>query len=83
VPWDPDSGQTFGEWARGGEPLGEGRTTDVVVGERTWVTRDQVSEGRTDAGERFKKTTDQLGNQVTERTDQRGRQRKDVRINLR
>jgi hypothetical protein len=83
MPWDPESGETFGEYARGGAPLGEGRTADVVTGERTWVTRDQVQEGRTETGERFKQTTDQLGHQVTERTDARGKQRKDVNIRLR
>lgn len=83
MPWMPDSGQTFGEWLRGGAPLGEGRTTDVVTGERTWRTRDQVVEGRTASGERFKRVTDQLGHQVTERSDARGRQRKDVNIRLR
>ena len=81
--WDPKSGQTFGEYARGGAPLGEGRTADVVTGERTWVTRDQVAEGRTEDGERFKQVTDQNGHQVTERSDARGRQRKDVKIILR
>ena len=83
MPWDPESGETFGEYARGGAPLGEGRTADVVTGERTWATRDQVAEGRTESGERFKRPTDQLGHQVTERTDVRGKQRKDVNIRLR
>ncbi|MGI5274877.1 hypothetical protein ACQEUU_37490 [Nonomuraea sp. CA-218870] len=83
MPWNPDDGQTFGEWLRGGAPLGDGRTADVVTGERTWRTRDQVNEGRTEAGERFKTVTDQLGNRVTERTDAKGRQRKDVKIRLR
>ena len=81
--WKPDSGQTFGEYMRDGAPLGEGRTADVVTGERTWATRDQVKEGRTRDGGRFKRVTDQNGNLVTERTDARGRQRKDVHINLR
>ena len=83
MPWEPESGQTFGEYARGGAPLGKGRTADVVVGERTWVTCDQVTEGRTEEGGRFKRVRDQLGNDVTERTDARGRQHKDVNINLR
>ncbi|MET8985823.1 hypothetical protein ABZW49_10280 [Nonomuraea wenchangensis] len=82
MPWNPDE-ETFGEYLRGGAPLGKGRTADVVVGERTWVTQDQVREGRTEAGERFKQVTDQCGNQVTERTDSRGKQRKDVTIILR
>lgn len=83
MPWSPESGQTFGEYARGGAPLGEGRTTDVVTGEHTWRTRDQVQEGRTEDGGRFKQVTDQLGHQVTERTDTKGRQRRDVNINFR
>ncbi|SET48086.1 hypothetical protein [Nonomuraea wenchangensis] len=82
MPWDPESGETFGEHMRGGAPLGEGRTADVVVGDRTWVTRDQVREGRTADGGRFKRVIDQLGNRVTERTDGHGRQRRDVHINL-
>lgn len=45
-------------------------------------TRDQVTEGRTEAGERFKRTRDQLGHEVTERTDSSGVERRDVRINL-
>lgn len=83
MPFDPDIHETFGSYARGGAPLGKGRTADVVVGERTWATRDQIAEGRTEDGERFKRVRDQLGNDVTERTDAHGRQRKDVNINLR
>ena len=45
-------------------------------------TRDQVSEGRTPEGERFKRVRDQLGHEVTERTDSGGVERRDVRINL-
>jgi hypothetical protein len=55
----------------------------VVTGPRTWRTRDQVDEGRTGDGGRYKRITDQLGHQVTERTDAKGRQRKDVNIRLR
>lgn len=83
MPWDPDSGVSFGEWMRGGQPLGEGRTADVVVGERTWVTRDQPVEGRTEDGSRFKTVRDQNGHDVTDRTGPDGRERRDVRINLR
>lgn len=82
MPWNPEV-ETFGTYMRGGEPLGEGRTADVVTGKRTWATRDQVEEGRSRDGGCFKRTTDQLGNQVTERTDTRGRQRQDVKIVLR
>src|SRR5690606_17456725 len=76
VPWDPDSGQTFGEYVRS-------KGVQVRPGGWTWTTRDQVTEGRNPAGERFKTVTDQLGNEVTERTDAKGRQRKDVNIILR
>ncbi|MEV0382427.1 hypothetical protein [Nonomuraea sp. NPDC050643] len=81
MPWDP-SAETFGEYMRGGEPLGEGRTTDVVTGERTYLTRDQVVEGRTPDGGRFKAVRDQGGNVVTEETTPSGRQRKHVAIHL-
>ena len=83
MPWDPDSGISFGEYMRGGQPLGEGRTADVVTGDRTWATRDQVAEGRRDDGTHYKTVTDQLGNQVTDRTGPDGRERRDVRIQLR
>lgn len=83
MPWDPKRDGPFGVWLRGGAPLGEGRTADVVVGERTSATRDVVAEGRTDDGGRFKRVTDQLGNEVTERTDKHGGEHRDVRIKLR
>ena len=83
MPWDPQRDGPFGLWLRGGAPLGAGRTADVVVGERTSATRDVVAEGRTDDGGRFKRVTDQLGNEVTERTDSRGGEHRDVRIKLR
>lgn len=76
MPWDPESGITFGEYMRA-------KSIQVRPAGWTWTTRDQVAEGRNQAGERFKTTTDQLGNQVTERTDAKGRQRKDVNIILR
>jgi hypothetical protein len=82
MPWDPEKDGPIGPWLRGGAPLGEGRTADVVIGKRTWRTRDQVKEGRTETGERYKRVTDQLGHEVTERTDSRGGQHRDVRINL-
>lgn len=81
MPWDPDSGVPFGEWMRGGEPLGS-RTADVVVGERTHLTRDQVAEWRTEDGARFKATRDSGGHIVTEETTPQGRERKHVTINL-
>ncbi|WP_214322094.1 hypothetical protein [Nonomuraea sediminis] len=82
MPWDPSSGQTFGEWMRDGAPLGEGRTADVVVGERTWATRDQVEEGRTEEGGRYKAVRDQNGHHVIEETRPSGELRQHVQINL-
>lgn len=80
MPWDPST-QTFGEFMRGGEPLG-GRTSDVVVGERTHATRDQVEEGRTEEGGRYKAVRDQNGHHVIEETRPSGEQRQHVQINL-
>ena len=81
MPWDPSSGQTFGEWMRGGGELGQ-QTADVVVGERTWATQDQVVEGRTEEGGRFKAVRDQAGHHVIEETRPSGEQRQHVQINL-
>lgn len=78
--WNPMQ-ETFGSYMRGGAPLGE-RTADVVLGERTWATEDQVREGRREDGTRFKRTTDQLGNQVIQETAG-GAERQHVRINMR
>lgn len=82
MPHNPEVDGPFGEWMRGGAPLGEGRTADVVTGDRTWRTRDQVTEGRTEDGGRFQRRRDQLGNDVTRETTPRGRERQHVRINL-
>lgn len=82
MPWDPNSGQTFGEYMRDGEPLGEGRTADVVVGERTFLTADQVREGTRDDGTRFQHRMDQRGHEVIRETSPDGRERQHVRINL-
>ncbi|MEU7861205.1 hypothetical protein [Nonomuraea sp. NPDC049141] len=82
MPHDPSSGVTFGAYMRGGKPLGQGRSADVVLGERTWLTQDQVHEGRTADGVRFKETLDQLGHQVVEETLPDGQERKHVRLNL-
>ncbi|MFI6299540.1 hypothetical protein ACIBEJ_48655 [Nonomuraea sp. NPDC050790] len=81
--WDARSGQTFGQYMRGGAALGRGHTADVVVGERTFLTRDEVVEGRREDGSRFKTTRDQAGNDVTQETTAGGRERQHVRINLR
>lgn len=83
MPHDPAVHGTFGSYMRGGEPLGEGRTADVVTGEPTWATRDQVVEGRREDGTRFKRVRDQNGHDITDRTGPDGRERRDVRINLR
>ncbi|MEV8637800.1 hypothetical protein AB0395_39750 [Streptosporangium sp. NPDC051023] len=53
-----------------------------IRGGRTWVTRDQVSEGRTEDGGRFKTVRDQRGHDVTQETTPVGRERQHVRINL-
>lgn len=82
MPWDPDSEQTFGQWARGGAPLG-GRTADVVTGDRTWATRDQVAEGRTPDGGRFKRVRSQAGHDSIYETTPDGRERKHAHIHLR
>lgn len=74
--FDPSSGITYGQYLRN-------KGIQVMPGGRTWVTRDQVTEGRTDDGARFKRTRDQLGHDVTERTDADGRTHRDVAINLR
>ena len=75
-PYDPEADGPYAEWLKnkGVQALAQGWTE---------ATRDQVTEGRTEDGGRFKRTRDQLGNDITERTDARGRQRKDVNINLR
>ena len=83
MPWDPERDGPIGPWLRGGAPLGKGRTADVVVGERTYATRDQVVEGRTPEGGRFKRTTDQAGHETTQETTPDGHEKQHVRINLR
>lgn len=80
--WDPDSGETFGQYARGGAPLG-GRTADVVIGECTNATKDQVVEGTREDGTRFQERTDQAGATITRETSPAGRERQHVRIPLR
>ncbi|MFI7691793.1 hypothetical protein ACIBQ6_22180 [Nonomuraea sp. NPDC049655] len=46
------------------------------------ATRDEVAEGRTEEGGRFKAVRDTAGHIVTEETTPSGRQRKHVTINL-
>jgi len=72
--WERGEGPSFGEYLRGGP--------DVILGERTWRTRDQVEEGRTPDGGRYKRVVDQAGHVVTEETTPSGRERRHVRINL-
>lgn len=79
MPWDPSTGQTFGEYMRGDN----GRGPDVVLGEPTWATRDQVVEGSTPDGGRFKTVIDQAGHETTQETTPDGREKQHVRINLR
>lgn len=82
MPYDPTIHGTFGEWLRGGAPLGQGRTLDVITDDTTWVTRDQVREERREDGSRVQKTRGQLGHIVTRETLPNGRERQHVRINL-
>ncbi|MGW4663174.1 hypothetical protein [Streptosporangium sandarakinum] len=77
MPWNPSSGQTFGEWMRGED----GRTVEVIPGGRQ-VTRDRVTEGRTAEGGRFKVVRDQAGHDTSYETTADGRERKHVHINL-
>lgn len=79
MPWDPDSGITFGEYMRNGD----GRTLEHIQGGQSWVTKDQIVEGRTDEGGRFQTRRDQLGHDVTVETTPDGREQRHVRINLR
>ena len=72
MPWDPASGVTFGEYARR-------KRLQVRPDGWTWATRDQVLE---DTPTRLT-VRDQAGNDVTERTDEKGGYHRDVQINLR
>ncbi|MEV6159423.1 hypothetical protein AB0L53_54735 [Nonomuraea sp. NPDC052129] len=83
MPHDPEVHGTFGAYMRGGAPLGQGRTTDVITVEPTWATRDQVTEWRSEDGSRFKRVTDQAGHETTQETTLDGREKQHVRINLR
>lgn len=74
MPEQPEEGLSYAEKLRrkGVRALG-----------RTWRTQDQVREGVRKDGTRFKTVRDQNGNDVTDRTGPDGRERRDVRINLR
>ncbi|MEU3162893.1 hypothetical protein [Streptosporangium sp. NPDC006930] len=82
MPHNPETDGTFGAYLRGGAPLG-GRGPDVIVDEPTWRTRDQIDEGRTPEGGKYKATTDGNGHTVTEETTPSGHQRKHVKIRIR
>lgn len=78
--WDATSGQTFGEYMRAGAGLGEAESVDVVLGETTWATRDQVTQGPRDGGRvSYQDRVDQLGHRTREHADGR----RSVRIVLR
>ncbi|MEU6710011.1 hypothetical protein ABZ897_00915 [Nonomuraea sp. NPDC046802] len=70
--WDPASGITFGQYMRL-------KGVQVRPAGWTWQTRDQVLE---DSPTR-RTVRDQVGNDVTERTDDKGGYHRDVAINLR
>jgi hypothetical protein len=61
-PYDPDVHGTYGEWLR---------SKNIQTRPQGWTsaTRDQVVEGRDRSGRRFKRTTDQLGNDVIQHGD--------------
>jgi hypothetical protein len=82
MPHNPATDGSFGEWMRGGAPLGQGRTVDVITDEPTWVTRDQVTEERREDGARVQRIRGQLGHVITRETTPDGRERQHVRINL-
>lgn len=68
--WDPECGLTYAEWLRDKSP-------QVRPSGWTNATRDVVTEGVDSAGQRFKVTRDQLGNDVK----QFGSDGQSVRIN--
>jgi hypothetical protein len=60
----------------------DGRTVEVTVGGRTCATKDQVVEGQTSEGGRFKVVRDQGGHDTSYETTADGRERKHVHLNL-
>lgn len=68
-PYDPDKHGTYGAYLRS-------KNLQTRTQGWTHATRDQVHEGRDREGRRFKTTTDQLGNDVTEH----GRDQQSVHI---
>lgn len=71
--YGPNGDMTYAEWLR---------WKSVGAMPRTHATKDQVSEGHTDQGGKFKQVRDQLGHVVTERTEPGGSVHQDVTINL-
>ncbi|GHE47256.1 hypothetical protein GCM10017673_56370 [Streptosporangium violaceochromogenes] len=68
--YGPDGSMTYAEWLR---------WKSVAPMQRTHATQDQVLIDTPTQ----RTVRDQLGHDVTERTDERGRQHRDVTINLR
>ena len=61
--WSYEStGMTYAEWLKAKSP-------QVRAGGWTHATRDQTREGRDRSGQRYKATTDQLGNRVVQHGD--------------
>jgi hypothetical protein len=71
--YDPECGLTYAEWLR---------AKNVGRMPRTHATKDQVIEGETPGGGQYKRVRDQLGNEVTQRTERDGSEHQDVQINL-
>lgn len=71
--YGPDGSMTYAEWLA---------WKGVSRMPRTHATRDQVAEGETPSGGRYKQVRDQLGHVVTDRTEADGSEHRDVRINL-
>lgn len=60
--YDPDVHGSYGAWLRS-------KSVQARPSGWTNATRDQVSEGRDREGRRYKRTTDQLGNDVIQHGD--------------
>ena len=60
--YDPDLHGPYGKWLRE-------KAVQTRAGGWTNATKDQVAEGRDRSGRRFKRTTDQLGNDVVQHGD--------------
>lgn len=69
--YDPARDGPYGAWLRA-------KGIQIIPRGRTHATKDQVREGRTEDGVRWKRVRDQLGHEVTQYAT--GRQ--DVRINF-